>query len=124
MGAAGKRATAANADHAIRMTIDSSSRAGTTSMKRRRARCVGACCARVGACIYARGKESSRSWDEAARRGYVPQMPKSKLRIGIDLGGTKIEAVALGANGKELVRQRVPTPAGYQASLDAITKLV
>jgi fructokinase len=51
-------------------------------------------------------------------------MPKSKLRIGIDLGGTKIEAVALGANGKELVRQRVPTPAGYQASLDAITKLV
>src|SRR5438094_4340807 len=55
---------------------------------------------------------------------YVPQMPRSKLRIGIDLGGTKIEAAALGANGEELVRRRVPTPPGYEASLEAITNLV
>lgn len=55
---------------------------------------------------------------------YVPQMPRSKLRIGIDLGGTKIEAAALGANGTELVRRRVPTPPGYEASLEAITTLV
>src|SRR5919204_1016650 len=51
-------------------------------------------------------------------------MPRPKLRIGIDLGGTKIEAAALDANGNELVRQRVPTPAGYAASLDTITNLV
>ena len=46
------------------------------------------------------------------------------VRIGIDLGGTKIEGVALGAGGAELVRRRVPTPRDYAASLDAITALV
>lgn len=51
-------------------------------------------------------------------------MPKSKLRIGVDLGGTKIEALAMDANGKELVRQRISTPPGYEESLVAITKLV
>jgi len=51
-------------------------------------------------------------------------MPRSTLRIGIDLGGTKIEAAALAANGKEIVRQRVPTPAGYESTLDAMTKLI
>ena len=55
---------------------------------------------------------------------YVPRMPRSTLRIGIDLGGTKIEAAALAANGKEIVRQRVPTPAGYESTLDAMTKLI
>src|SRR5256885_16612404 len=48
----------------------------------------------------------------------------SKLRIGIDLGGTKIEAVGLGAKGKELVRRRVPTPKAYEPMLDAIVALV
>ena len=51
-------------------------------------------------------------------------MPRSLLRIGIDLGGTKIEALALDAKGCELVRQRVPTPSGYEASLEAIRSLV
>ena len=51
-------------------------------------------------------------------------MPKSKLRIGVDLGGTKIEALAMDGGGTELVRQRIPTPAGYEESLVAITKLV
>jgi len=32
------------------------------------------------------------------------------MRIGIDLGGTKIEALALSADGQELRRIRVPTP--------------
>jgi fructokinase len=50
-------------------------------------------------------------------------MPR-KIRIGIDLGGTKIEAAALGANGGELVRRRVPTPPGYEQTLDAIASLV
>lgn len=46
-------------------------------------------------------------------------------RIGVDLGGTKIEAVALDESGREVVRRRVPTPAGnYEAILAAIVDLV
>ena len=47
------------------------------------------------------------------------------MRIGIDLGGTKIEAVVLDANGAELRRQRVATPrSDYDATLKAIVGLV
>jgi len=47
------------------------------------------------------------------------------MRIGIDLGGTKIEAIALGDDGTVLDRQRVDTPAGnYRATLDAMARLV
>jgi len=45
-------------------------------------------------------------------------------RIGIDLGGTKIEGIALGADGAELVRLRVPTPRAYGPTLDALAELV
>jgi len=47
------------------------------------------------------------------------------MRIGIDLGGTKIEAAAIDADGRMLSRRRRPTPAGdYQQILDAIADLV
>jgi fructokinase len=46
------------------------------------------------------------------------------MRIGIDLGGTKIEAVALGEDGTERLRRRVATPRGYESTLDAIATLV
>jgi len=47
------------------------------------------------------------------------------MRIGIDLGGTKIEALALDHDGRELVRHRVDTPRhDYQGTLDAIAGLV
>ena len=47
------------------------------------------------------------------------------MRIGVDLGGTKIEAIALGDDGGELIRRRVATPSGdYDATLDAIAALV
>ncbi|GJJ79897.1 fructokinase [Pasteurella canis] len=47
------------------------------------------------------------------------------MRIGIDLGGTKIEVIALSNEGKELFRKRVPTPRGsYEATLLAIKGLV
>jgi fructokinase len=47
------------------------------------------------------------------------------MRIGIDLGGTKIEALALGADGQELRRVRVPTPRDdYRETLNAIVRLV
>lgn len=47
------------------------------------------------------------------------------IRIGVDLGGTKIELVALDRSGHELLRRRVPTPEGdYRRTLDAIAALV
>lgn len=47
------------------------------------------------------------------------------MRIGIDLGGTKIEGVALAADGRELQRRRIPAPRGnYDDSVRAITGLV
>jgi fructokinase len=47
------------------------------------------------------------------------------VRIGIDLGGTKIEALALDRAGRELLRKRVPTPRGdYAATVAAVKKLV
>jgi len=46
------------------------------------------------------------------------------VRIGVDLGGTKIEAIALGGGGDVLARQRVATPPSYDGTLDAIVRLV
>lgn len=46
------------------------------------------------------------------------------MRIGIDLGGTKIEGIALDDEGREIFRRRVPTPRDYQATLEAVTTLV
>lgn len=44
-------------------------------------------------------------------------------RLGIDLGGTKIEIVAL-AGAKETLRRRIATPRDYDGTLDAIAGLV
>lgn len=47
------------------------------------------------------------------------------MRIGVDLGGTKIEAVVLDDAGREVFRRRVPTPRGdYRRTLSAIAALV
>ena len=47
------------------------------------------------------------------------------MRIGIDLGGTKIEAMAMDAEGSALGRLRVATPRhDYDATLEAIAGLV
>ena len=46
------------------------------------------------------------------------------LRIGVDVGGTKIEVIALDATGAELFRKRVPAPRGiYEDTLRAIVGL-
>ena len=48
-----------------------------------------------------------------------------RLRIGIDLGGTKTEAIALGADGTELARRRVATEKGsYDGTIRTIRELV
>jgi fructokinase len=47
------------------------------------------------------------------------------VRVGVDLGGTKIEAAALDDNGEIVARRRVTTPAGdYSATVGAIVELV
>ncbi|MBL4692564.1 MAG: ROK family protein, partial [Magnetovibrio sp.] len=47
------------------------------------------------------------------------------MRIGIDLGGTKIEGILLGPDGHELLRVRTPTPQGdYTATVRAVANLV
>ena len=45
-------------------------------------------------------------------------------RIGIDLGGTKIEVAVLGADGTVRIRRRVATPRDYAAAIAAIGTLV
>jgi fructokinase len=46
------------------------------------------------------------------------------MQIGIDLGGTKTEAVALASDSLVAARRRVPTPREYVGTLDAIARLV
>lgn len=46
------------------------------------------------------------------------------MRIGIDLGGTKIEGIAIDHGGQELARRRIATPPGYEGSIAAIADLV
>jgi len=55
----------------------------------------------------------------------VTNQHSSRVRIGIDLGGTKIEAIALDPEGRERFRERVLTPKGkYDETVRAIAGLV
>lgn len=47
------------------------------------------------------------------------------MRLGIDLGGSKIEVIALDAAGNTLLRRRLPTPTGdYRKTLSTIERLI
>src|SRR5215469_3441006 len=47
------------------------------------------------------------------------------MRLGVDLGGTKIEIIAIGDDGREILRERVATPrSGYRDIVNAISDLV
>jgi fructokinase len=46
------------------------------------------------------------------------------MQIGIDLGGTKIEAIALAADTVAAARRRIATPRDYEGTLTAIVRLV
>jgi fructokinase len=49
----------------------------------------------------------------------------SGIRVGVDLGGTKIEAMALASDGRALARRRVPTPQhDYEGTVNAVAALV
>ena len=57
--------------------------------------------------------------------GNVSGQDQSLPKVGIDLGGTKIEIIAMDHEGRELLRQRVATPRNdYAAILEAIAGLV
>jgi fructokinase len=45
------------------------------------------------------------------------------MRLGVDFGGTKIEAALLDSNGEILARQRVPNPGSYSAAVQAVADL-
>jgi len=52
-------------------------------------------------------------------------MASAQVRVGVDVGGTKIEAIAIDAGGRELARRRIATPQGdYAATVGAIAGLV
>ena len=62
---------------------------------------------------------------DAPKRDKKGRKGKGALRIGIDVGGTKIEAIGLDERGEALARLRLPTPRGdYAATLEAIVGLV
>ena len=51
--------------------------------------------------------------------------PQAAMRIGVDVGGTKIEALAIDNQGQEIMRYRVDTPRGdYRGTVAAIAGLV
>ncbi len=72
---------------------------------------------------------SSPNTQQDAFFSNTPNMP-SNTRLGIDLGGTKIEIIALDAQGQELYRTRTPTPkhsnpnAQYSLIIEAIGQLI
>ncbi|HVV34443.1 MAG TPA: ROK family protein [Vitreimonas sp.] len=45
------------------------------------------------------------------------------MRLGVDFGGTKIEAALLDSQGEIRVRQRVPNPGNYPAAVKAVADL-
>lgn len=47
-----------------------------------------------------------------------------KLRLGVDLGGTKIETVVMDEGGTLAHRQRIATPGSYDATLSALQELL
>ena len=58
--------------------------------------------------------------------GVTPTDADAGFAIGVDLGGTKTEAIVLDAAGTEVWRQRISTPSaqGYEAMLAALAGLV
>ena len=61
------------------------------------------------------------AWQDSAFP-FTGDFNMSKYKIGLDLGGTKIEGVVLDASGKEITRKRIPTEReqGYQHILNRL----
>ena len=46
------------------------------------------------------------------------------MKIGIDLGGTKTEAILIDNSGKEIFRKRINTNKNYSGTIDGIKSLI
>jgi fructokinase len=46
------------------------------------------------------------------------------IRLGVDFGGTKIEAAALDPQSRIVARVRAPNPGGYEAAIETVVTLV
>jgi fructokinase len=69
--------------------------------------------------------ENRGGTDDRAADSRATRTAAGLKRIGIDLGGTKIEAVVLDDSGEMSAPRRVPTPRDdYEATLDAVCSLV
>jgi fructokinase len=55
--------------------------------------------------------------------GAALEKQEANIRIGIDLGGSKIEIAALGGGGAQLLRERTTTPREYDEVIKAIVEL-
>ena len=51
-------------------------------------------------------------------------MKSNNYKIGIDLGGTKIEIILIDIIGREVYRKRIKTPSNYELTVKSITNLV
>src|SRR5436853_6610786 len=68
------------------------------------------------------GASQSEGADQP-RRSRGPE--RQDMRIGVDFGGTKIEAIAIDAHGVERCRRRIDTPReDYDASVRAVAELI
>src|ERR1700750_1641920 len=56
--------------------------------------------------------------------GAPPSGWNAVMRLGIDLGGTKIEIVGLTADGSVTLRRRIAPPRDYESMLRAVAELV
>jgi fructokinase len=78
--------------------------------------------------LETRGEVAKRQAGETElfARVHTPERTTSSpLRIGIDLGGTKTEIIALDSEGRERMRRRLPTPRDdYDAILQVVAQLV
>jgi len=78
--------------------------------------------------LETRGEVAKRQAGETelfARVDTPSRTAPAPLRIGIDLGGTKTEIIALDSDGRERVRRRLPTPRDdYDAILQMVAQLV
>jgi fructokinase len=71
------------------------------------------------------GQDTTGPPPSKANRIFANGKEMSMLRLGIDLGGSKIEIAAFDDAGGEILRRRVPTPQGdYRATVGAVAALV
>ena len=69
--------------------------------------------------------DGDRADDGKTERPESHALDYRRVRIGIDLGGTKIEGIAIADDGSERLRRRIPAPRGdYASTLAAVAGLV